>query len=155
MLTYGRANAFSGDSAGFRSSISVVSGQTGAKRGLGRSASATLSWEVQAPQEKAAGMSEDALRLALKASDLPQLERTLLDMAGPRPAQHTTVTSTYYDTTAGRLKRDGLALRVQEQDGQSTQMVMMAGVKGRPPSLIRNGRTLPMAAGRICGLSMV
>src|SRR5215471_470797 len=133
MLTYGRANAFSGDSAGFRSSISVVSGQTAAKRGLGRSASATLSWEVQAPQEKAASMSEDALRLALKASDLPQLERTLLDMAGPRPAQHTTVTSTYYDTTAGRLKREGLALRVQEQDNQCTQMVMMACVKGRPP----------------------
>jgi inorganic triphosphatase YgiF len=80
-------------------------------------------------------MSEVALTLtlALKACDLPQLERALLDMAGPRPAEHTTVTSTYYDTTAGRLKREGLALRVQEQDGQSTQMVMIAGVKGRPP----------------------
>src|SRR6516165_1694510 len=104
MLTYGRANAFFGDSAGFRSSIPVVSGQTAAKRGLGRSASATLSWEVRVPQEKAASMSEDALRLALKASDLPQMERTLLGMAGPRPAERNTVTSTYYDTAAGRLK---------------------------------------------------
>src|SRR5215469_8126575 len=123
---------FFGDSAGFRSSISVVSGQTAAKRGLGRSASATLSWEVQAPQEKAAGMSEVALTLALKACDLPQLERALLDMAGPRPAEHTTVTSTYYDTTAGRLKREGRALRVQEQDAQTPQVILRAGVRGGP-----------------------
>jgi triphosphatase len=78
-------------------------------------------------------MPEVALTLALKACDLPQLERVLLDMAGPRPVEQTTVTSTYYDTTAGRLKREGLALRVQEQDGQRTRIVMMAGVKGRPP----------------------
>jgi inorganic triphosphatase YgiF len=96
-------------------------------------ARATLSWEVRAAQEKSASMSEVALTLAVKAGDLPQLKRALLDMAGPRPAEHTTVTSTYYDTTAGRLNREGLALRVQEQDGQYTQMVMMAGVKGRPP----------------------
>src|SRR6516225_6713051 len=121
---------FFGDGAGFRSSIPVVSGQTAAKRGLGRHASATLSWEFWAPQEKSGSMSEVALTLALKACDLPQLERALLDMAGPRPAEHTTVTSTYYDTTAGRLKREGLALRVQEQDGQYTQMVMIAGMKG-------------------------
>jgi triphosphatase len=78
-------------------------------------------------------MPEVALTLALKACDLPQLERVLLDMAGSRPVEQTTVTSTYYDTTAGRLKQEGLALRVQEQDGQRTQIVMMAGVKGRRP----------------------
>ncbi|MBV8336504.1 MAG: CYTH domain-containing protein, partial [Alphaproteobacteria bacterium] len=78
-------------------------------------------------------MSEVALTLALKACDSSQLERALLDMAGARPAEHTTITSTYYDTTAGRLKREGLALRVQEQDGQYTHMIMTAGVKGSPP----------------------
>jgi CHAD domain-containing protein len=78
-------------------------------------------------------MSEVALTLALKASNLPQLERALSEIASAPSAEHNTIKSTYYDTTGGRLKREGLALRVQEQDGQHTQMVMLAGVSGRPP----------------------
>jgi triphosphatase len=76
---------------------------------------------------------EVALTLASKARDLPQLERALLGMAGPQPAERTTLTSTYYDTTAGRLKRDGLALQVLKRGGQYTQMVIMADLEGEPP----------------------
>ncbi|HEY2538243.1 MAG TPA: hypothetical protein VGI28_01895 [Stellaceae bacterium] len=78
-------------------------------------------------------MPEVTLTLASKAEDLPQFERALLDMAGARPAERVTLTSTYYDTTAGRLKRDGLALQVRKRDGQSSPMVIMADLKGEPP----------------------
>jgi hypothetical protein len=44
-----------------------------------------------------------------------------------------TLTSTYYETTAGRLKRDGLALQVRKQDDQCSPMVIMADLKGEPP----------------------
>ena len=78
-------------------------------------------------------MPEIALTLASKAEDLPQLERALSDMAGAQPAERATLTSTYYDTTAGRLKRDGLALRVRKQDGQCTPMVIVEDLKGESP----------------------
>ena len=78
-------------------------------------------------------MPEVALILASKAEHLPQLERALSDMAGAQPAERVTLTSTYYDTTASRLKRDGLALQVRKQDGQCTTKVIMQGLKGEPP----------------------
>jgi triphosphatase len=78
-------------------------------------------------------MPEVALTLASKSEDLPQLERALSDMAGAQPAERVTLTSTYYDTTAGRLKRDGLALQLRKQDGQFAPMVIMEDLKGESP----------------------
>jgi triphosphatase len=78
-------------------------------------------------------MPEAALTLASTVRDFPQLERALSDLPCFRPAEPTTLTSTYYDTTAGRLKRDGLALQVRHQNGQSAQMVISANVNGEPP----------------------
>jgi triphosphatase len=76
---------------------------------------------------------EVGLRLASTAGDLPQLGQALLDMSGPKPAERTTLTSTYYDTAGGRLKRDGLVLQVRKQNGQFTRMVIRADVKGEQP----------------------
>jgi triphosphatase len=78
-------------------------------------------------------MLEVALKLASAADDLRQLEQALLNMAGDRPPQHTTLTNTYYDTAGGELKRDGLVLRVRQQDGLYTQTVNreVTGGKGR------------------------
>ena len=78
-------------------------------------------------------MPEVALTVASTARDLPQIERALLDMAGAQPTERTTLTSTYYDTPAGRLKRDGLVLQVRKQDGQHTQMIIRADLRGEPP----------------------
>jgi triphosphatase len=81
-------------------------------------------------------MPEVALTLASTARALPQIERALLDIAGAHPAERTTLTSTYYDTTVGRLKRDGLVLQVRKQNGQHTQMVTRADVRGEPPGAL-------------------
>lgn len=78
-------------------------------------------------------MPEVALTLASTAGDLPQLEQALSEMAGPQPAERTTLTSTYYDTAAGRLKRDGLVLQVRKHNGQDIRMVVSADVEGDPP----------------------
>ena len=77
-------------------------------------------------------MSKAALTLASTVRDLPRLERALSDLPGFQPAERTTLRSTYYDTTAGRLKQDGLALQVQNQNGHYSQMVISADVHGEP-----------------------
>jgi triphosphatase len=77
-------------------------------------------------------MSKAALTLASAVGNLPRLEQALSDLPGFQPAEHTTLTSTYYDTAAGRLKRDGLALRVRDQNGHYSQMVICADIKGEP-----------------------
>jgi triphosphatase len=78
-----------------------------------------------------------ALTLASTARDLPQLKRALLAMAGAQPAERATLTSTYYDTTADRLKRDGLVLQVRKQNGQQTQMVIRTDVREEPLSSLQ------------------
>jgi triphosphatase len=78
-------------------------------------------------------MPKTALTLASTARDLLQLERALSDLPGFQPAEHTTLTSTYYDTSAGRLKRDGLALQVRNQNGRYNRMVIRAVVSREPP----------------------
>ena len=74
-----------------------------------------------------------ALRLAVTADDLPQLEQALSKMTAPNLTEHTTVTSTFYDTAAGRLDRVGLALEVQKQNGRYKQIVATAELKEQPP----------------------
>ena len=59
-------------------------------------------------------MPQVALRLASSAGDLLQLERALLKMTASNP-KCTTVTSTYYDTAANRLNRNGLTLQIQKR----------------------------------------
>jgi len=76
-----------------------------------------------------------ALRLAATVDDLPQLEQALSEME-PNRTERTTVTSTYYDTAAGRLDRVGLTLQVQKQNGRYKQIVTTAELKEQPP-LIR------------------
>ena len=68
-------------------------------------------------------MLQVELKLASSADDLRQLEQALLDMSGDRPPERTTLTSTYYDTAAGKLRRDGLVLQVRKQNGRYTQTV--------------------------------
>jgi triphosphatase len=72
-----------------------------------------------------------AFTLASKVEDLPRLERALLEIASTDP-ERITLTSTYYDTTAGRLKRDGLSLQVRKRDGQYTRMVMAEVLEESP-----------------------
>jgi len=84
-------------------------------------------WDLQ----ESAVTPQLTLRLASTADDLPQLEQALSKMAASNP-QCTTVRSTYYDTAAGRLNRDGLTLQIQKQSGRYTQIVARAGVKGEP-----------------------
>src|SRR6516225_8346289 len=82
-------------------------------------------------------MPQVALRLASSAGDLLQLERALLKMTGANPTDSTTLTSTFYDTDAGRLRHDGLALQVRKQNGQYTQIVDTADIKGELPLTCR------------------
>src|SRR6516162_1200052 len=51
----------------------------------------------------------------------------------PRRTERTTVTSTYYDTAAGRLDRVGLALQVQKQNGRYKQIATTAELTEQPP----------------------
>ena len=78
-------------------------------------------------------MPRVALRLASTAGDLLQLERALLKITGADPTVSTTLTSTFYDTDAGKLRHDGLALQVRKQNGQYTQIVDRADIKGGLP----------------------
>jgi triphosphatase len=82
-------------------------------------------------------MLEVELKLASSADDLRPLEQALLDMSGDRPPERTTLTSAYYDTAAGKLKRDGLVLRVRQQDGKYIQTVNR-DVAGGEGSLARS-----------------
>jgi triphosphatase len=68
-------------------------------------------------------MPEVELRLASMASDLPQLKQGLLEMSARAHATPATLTSTYYDTAEGRLKREGVALCVRKQNHQYIQTV--------------------------------
>jgi triphosphatase len=78
-------------------------------------------------------MLEVELRLASSADALRQLEKALLDMSGDRPPERTTLTSTYYDTAAGTLKRAGLVLQVRQQNGKYTQTVNREAAGGKGP----------------------
>src|SRR5262249_23211180 len=62
-----------------------------------------------------------------------QLEQALSEMTEPNRTERTTVTSTYYDTTAGALDRIDLALQVQKQNGRYKQIVTTAELREQPP----------------------
>ena len=71
-----------------------------------------------------------ALRLTSTAGHLPQIEQALLRMTGSNRSQRATLASTYYDTAAGRLRRDGIALQVRKQNGRYIQIVDKADIEG-------------------------
>jgi triphosphatase len=73
------------------------------------------------------------LKLTSSAGDLRQLEQALLNMSGDRPPERTTLRNTYYDTAAGKLKHDGLVLRVRQQDGKYTQTLDRDVTGGKQP----------------------
>ena len=78
-------------------------------------------------------MLEIELKLASSADDLRQLGQALFDMSGGRPPQRTTLTSTFYDTAAGKLKCNGLVLGVRQQNGRYVQTVNREAAEGEGP----------------------
>jgi len=72
----------------------------------------------------------EALKLATTGDDLPRVEQALLDMANKGHEARATLRSTYYDTVAGRLRREGLVLCVHEQDRRYIQTVKTDGISG-------------------------
>src|SRR5712671_4846954 len=72
----------------------------------------------------------EALKLATTGDDLPRVEQALLDMANKGHEARATLRSTYYDTVAGRLRREGVVLCVHEQDRRYIQTVKTDGVSG-------------------------
>ena len=83
--------------------------------------------------EEVTTLPQVALRLTATADDLPRLEQALLKMTVPNATECTTVTSTYYDTAAGKLKRNGLVLGVRQQNGEYTQTVNRETAGGEGP----------------------
>ena len=72
----------------------------------------------------------EALKLATTVDDLPRVEQALLDMANKGQEARATLRSTYYDTVAGRLRREGVVLCVHEQDRRYIQTVKTDGISG-------------------------
>src|SRR6266853_1278464 len=72
----------------------------------------------------------EALKLATTVDDWPRVEQALLDMANKGHEARATLRSTYYDTVAGRLRREGLVLCVHEQDRRYIQTVKTDGISG-------------------------
>ncbi|MGH7690701.1 MAG: hypothetical protein ACREN3_13925 [Gemmatimonadaceae bacterium] len=61
------------------------------------------------------------MKLAAAASDLPKLQRALLDLAPGSAASCSSLTTTYYDTADRALRRCGLSVR--EAAGRFVQTV--------------------------------
>src|SRR5260370_42061009 len=68
-------------------------------------------------------MTEAEVRRASRRGILPQLKQGLLQMSARAHATPATLTSTYYDTAEGRLKREGVVLCVRKQNHQYIQTV--------------------------------
>jgi inorganic triphosphatase YgiF len=66
-------------------------------------------------------MAEVELKLASTPGDLPQLKQTLLQLAGDGDATYRESFETYYDTAADRLRREGLLLRVCQQNHRQSR----------------------------------
>jgi triphosphatase len=80
-------------------------------------------------------MPEIELKLAAAPTDLLEVKRRLLMLAGRKRAVQTTLTSVYYDTADHELKRQGLTLRVRQRDDRYVQTVKSANAVGLLPSM--------------------
>jgi inorganic triphosphatase YgiF len=78
-------------------------------------------------------MTEVELKLASTLGDMPQLKQTLLQLAGDEDATYSESFETYYDTAADRLRREGLLLRVCQQNHRHVQRVSSKEVKRMTP----------------------
>jgi inorganic triphosphatase YgiF len=80
-------------------------------------------------------MPEIELKLAAASTDLPELKKKLLTLAGRKRAVPTTLKSTYFDTADHKLRRQGLTLRVRECNHRYVQTVKSASAVGLLPAL--------------------
>ena len=97
-------------------------------------------------------MAEVELKLASTPGDMPQLKQTLLQLAGDGDATYRESVETYYDTAADRLRREGLLLRVCQQNHRHVQRVSSKDVRTMTPlvrceweDVIENERPDPRA----------
>ena len=67
------------------------------------------------------------LKLAVRAPDLPKLERALRDLAPESSCSRSCLTTTYYDTADRALSQGGFSVRVCESDGRFVQTVKADG----------------------------
>jgi triphosphatase len=68
-------------------------------------------------------LTRETLKLATTVDDSPRVATALLDMANQGKEARSAQRSTYYDTIAGRLRRERIVLCLQEQDGRYIQTV--------------------------------
>ena len=80
-------------------------------------------------------MPEIELKLAAAPTDLSEVKRKLLTLAGRKRAVQTTLTSVYYDTDDHELRRQGLTLRVRERNHRYLQAVKCNHAVGPLPSM--------------------
>src|SRR5215471_2653976 len=82
--------------------------------------------------------TEVELKLAAPAVYLPELRRRLAEMAPQAASSRRRLISTYYDTPDLALKRQGLTLRVREQENRFIQTVKTED-PGTRSDLLRRG----------------
>jgi inorganic triphosphatase YgiF len=107
----------------------------------------TAAWRLQRivwVKREAAIPTEIELKLAARATDLPELKRALIAMASVSAQEK--LISTYYDTPDRALKQRGLTLRVREQNGHYTQTIKTGDPSG--DLLSRGEWEVPVAGNR-------
>jgi inorganic triphosphatase YgiF len=80
-------------------------------------------------------MPEIELKLAASPTDLCEVKRKLLTLAGRKRAVQATLTSVYYDTEDHELRRQGLTLRVRERNRRYLQTVKSDDAVGLLPAM--------------------
>src|SRR5262245_7822796 len=80
-------------------------------------------------------MPEIELKLAAASTDLSEVKRKLLALAGRKRAVPKTLTSIYYDTADQDLRRQGLTLRVRQGNHRYVQTVKSTIAAGLLPSM--------------------
>src|SRR5215471_12815642 len=78
-------------------------------------------------------MPECELKLVATPTDLYEVKRRLLMLAGRKRAARKTLTSVYYDTVDHELKRQGLTLRVRQRNRQYVQTVKSVNASASLP----------------------
>ena len=78
-------------------------------------------------------MLECELKLVATPTDLGEVKRRLLMLAGRKRAARKTLTSVYYDTVDHELKRQGLTLRVRQRNRQYVQTVKSVNASASLP----------------------
>lgn len=97
-------------------------------------------------------MAEVELKLAATPGDMAQLKQTSLRLGGDGDATYRKSFETYYDTAGDRLRREGILLRICEQNHRHVQRVSAKNVRNVTPlvrceweDVIENERPNPRA----------